>query len=670
MRIVEPVNIEDRQTLPLKVWRETRWSKKRSMLIGGLLFLFLASSTSAVAGYLVYHTYQTNLVLEQTGMQHLRSAMALLESLQTQPFAPPTVERAQQEFASALSDTQAIETGLAGFSGIGGLIPVYGSRLVAAVHLSALAVDVSRAGIGGCKILEMVLTRLGSPLNASASTPGLTNADFTILSNEYQTVKTSLNAAMNEAMLLQPGDVSFDAHLAKLLREFQANIPTLRAALTGADQLLPALPTLLGIGVPTHYLLEILDSTELRPGGGFIGNYGIAALSGGRLASAHITDVDLLDRPFEYAGQTIPYPPAYNWFTRYLAPYSWSLRDSNLDADFPTAARYGEFNFEREGGNVPLQGVIAITPFFIEQVLNITGPISVPEYHESVTAQNLVSLIHFHQLGGAAAGEGSDTIPAPGGHSSLRKRFTELLEEHLLARIQQLPSSALSGFVKVFAHAVQSKDVQVYLNASAAENILLRNHLAGAIESPGGDRLFVVDANVGGDKANSFITSTVSDQVTIDGRGNATHRMTLRYAWTTSGNVYGSSLYKDYVRIYVPPGSILSQQDGWQPLGTSTAFGSQVWAGFFTLVYGQTRTITIIWTSYGVAKGDANGWHYLYLLQRQAGIQRTLELQVVLPSCAAVTNKWGGLVSYNKQEETLAQSLTQDLNVGVDYACK
>src|SRR5579863_9505989 len=103
MRIVEPVNIEDRQTLPLKVWRETRWSKKRSMLIGGLLFLFLASSTSAVAGYLVYHTYQTNLVLEQTGMQHLRSAMALLESLQTQPFAPPTVERAQQEFASALS---------------------------------------------------------------------------------------------------------------------------------------------------------------------------------------------------------------------------------------------------------------------------------------------------------------------------------------------------------------------------------------------------------------------------------------------------------------------------------------------------------------------------------------------------------------------------------------
>jgi len=155
---------------------------------------------------------------------------------------------------------------------------------------------------------------------------------FTTISNEYQIVKTSLKAAINEALLLQPGDVSFDAHLAKLLQEFRANIPTIRAALSEVDQVLPALPTLLGIGVPAHYLLEILDSSELRPGGGFIGNYGIATVSGARLTSAHITDVDLLDKPFEFAGHTIPYPPAYSWFT-FLAPSSWSLRDSNLDAD-------------------------------------------------------------------------------------------------------------------------------------------------------------------------------------------------------------------------------------------------------------------------------------------------------------------------------------------------
>jgi len=623
-----------------------------------------------VAGYLAYHTYRSDLLLAQAEMQHLRTAMTLLGSLQTQTFAPQTVERAQQEFAGALSDGQAIEADLATYSGTTGLVPIYGTRLEAAIHMSALAVDVSQAGIGACKMLEMLLTRLGSPLNTSASTPGLTSADFTTLSKEYQMVKTSLNAAMNEAMLVKPEDVSFDARLTKLLQEFQANIPTIRAALTEADQLLPALPTLLGIGTPAHYLLEIQDSTELRPTGGFIGNYGIATLSGGRLTAARITDVDLLDKPFEFAGHTIPYPSAYKWFTHYLASTSWSLRDSNLDADFPTAARYGELNYEREGGNVPLQGVIAITPFFIEQVLNITGPISVPEYHEMVTAQNLVSLIHFHQLGGVAAGEGSDSIPAPDGHSSQRKRFTELLGEHLLARVQQLPPRDSAKFLRSAVSSLHTKDILIYFNDSSAENVLHLLHLEGTIQSPPGDHLFLVDTNVAANKANSFIVNSLHDQVTIDEHGNAVHHTTITYAWTLAGQNYGHSLYRDYVRLYVPPGSTLSRQDGWQPLGTSNAFGSQVWAGYFTLVYGQTRTITLIWTSYGAAKNDGNGWHYQSLLQRQAGAQRILDLQVMLPSCAVVTNKWGGLVAKGKQEETFTQSFTQDLNVGIDYACK
>lgn len=665
MRAVEPLDIAERQTVPVKVWRKRkRRHKKRSILIGSLLLLFLASSTSAVAGYLIDRSYKADLALAQAGMQHLRSAATLLESLQAHPLAPQVVEQAQQEFAGALSDAQALEAGLANFTGIAGAVPVYGPRLIAAIHLSALAVDVSQAGIGGCKILEMVLARLGSPLNAS--TPGLTKADFTTLSSEYQTVKTSLNAAINEAVLVQPGDVSFDAHLAKLLWEFQANIPAVRSALAQEDLLLPALPALLGIGTPAHFLLEILDSTELRPGGGFIGNYGIATFTGGRLSTVHITDAYLLDKAFEYAGHSLPFPPSYQWFANYLGLSSWSLRDSNLDADFPTAARYGELNFEREGGNVPLQGVIAVTPSFIEQVLDITGPISVPEYQETVTAQNLVSLIHFHQLGQG----GSDLLPSPDGLSSQRKYFTELLGEHLLARVQQLASADAAKFLGLAVGSLRTKDFQLYFNASQAENALHLLHLDGTIQSPPGDHLFVVDTNVAASKANSFIINTMQDQVSIGEHGNAVHHTTITYAWRLPGQNYGYPLYQDYVRIYAPPGSTLAKQDGWQPLGTSTAFGSQVWAGYFTLAEGQARTITLVWTNHGAVRRDANSWHYQYALQRQAGAQWAVALQVMLPSCASVTDQWGGLHSKEKQEETLAQSLTQDLSVGVDYTCR
>lgn len=170
-------------------------------------------------------------------------------------------------------------------------------------------------------------------------------------------------------------------------------------------------------------------------------------------------------------------------------------------------------------------------------------------------------------------------------------------------------------------------------------------------------------------KANQFITNTVNDQVIIDASGNAIHHTTISYAWVTNGPIYGASLYRDYVRLYVPASSILKMQSGWQPRGTSRAFGHEVWAGLFTFSYGQTGTITLIWIVPHAAMKDAGGWHYLYSIQRQAGSHWMLHLQMMLPPCARITNKSGGLVTSQKKATSFTQPLNEDLNVGVDYAC-
>jgi hypothetical protein len=332
-----------------------------------------------------------------------------------------------------------------------------------------------------------------------------------------------------------------------------------------------------------------------------------------------------------------------------------------------TAARYAEQNYSREGGKVPIQGVMAITPTFIQHALAITGPINVPEYRDTVTAQNLVDRIHYHELGpGLVSGS---AIPSPDGHSSLQKRFTALLAEHFLARVHQLPPSTLSKLVQLLPNSLRSKDLQIYFNSGIAEQLLQRFHLDAAIQAPAGDGLFVVDTNMAVNKANQFITNKLDDRVTIDGSGNATHRTTLTYAWVTRGNVYGSTLYRDYVRIYVPPGSSLQVQDGWQPRGTSRAFGREVWAGFFTLIYGQTRTITLVWTVPSTVTKNGHSWHYQHSIQRQAGALWTLHLQITLPSCAVVTNTSGGIVHSTRQAASLNQSLSEDMRVGVEYNC-
>ena len=652
--------MKDKQ--PIKGKRQK--SKKFYIFILILVFLCVVGSGVSVVGYQTYNaSYHHELSLAQMGVQHLRIAETLLKALPRNPFDAQRVGQAQHEFAAGLTSFVQVDNDLKTLPAISTSIPVYGVRLRAALHLLPVAIELSQVGVTGCDLLNLIISRFHDPLNTHAQ--GLTMADFAFIDKDFRQVKTTLILVVNQIAHLQPGDLQVDPRLGKYLATLRKDIPLLQTWLKTVEQLLPVAPTLLGIGTPANYLIEVLDSTELRPGGGFIGNYGIATLSGGRLTTAHITDTYLLDQPYNAAGHVIPFPSAYTWFD--LAT-SWGLRDSNLDADFPTAARYAELNYAREGGKLHIQGVIAITPALIEQALRITGPITVPEYHETITSQNLVDRIHYYQIGAGDTANGGN--PSPDGLSSVRKRFTALLAEHFLARLHQLPPSSLPRLLQLLASSLHSKDVQIYLNPSIAEGLLHSYHLDAAIQAPGGDSLFLVDANISPNKANQFITSTMYDQVTIDPEGNANHHTTISYAWTMKGPTYGgSSLYRDYVRVYVPPGSLLHKQDGWQLRGTSKAFGREVWAGFFTLSYGQTRTITLVWTVPTAATKDAKGWHYQYLLQRQAGTRWQLHLQMTLPSCAVMIGKSGGLLSSNKQVATLTQSLEEDMSLGVNYAC-
>ena len=650
-----PVTIDQTPISASPVVRsKKRKSKKLYIILTVFMLVCMLGSGLSIFGYQTFNTdYHRELSLAQEGIQHLRTAEALLKALPQKPFDSQSVSQAQQDFAIASTNFLQVSHDLSSLPGISTSIPVYGSRLSAALHVLPIAIEVSQAGIIGCNVLNLIISRFHDPLSTKAQ--GLTMADFTLIEKDFQQIKTSLNLVTSQINHLQPADLQLDPHLGPTLATFKKDIPTLQAWLGTVEELLPVAPTLLGIGTPANYLIELLDSTELRPGGGFMGNYGFVTLSGGRLTAANITDVYLLDRPFEASGQVIPYPPAYTWFD--LAPATWTFRDSNLDADFPTVARYSEANYKHEGGKVLVQGVIAITPAFIQQALAITGPIQVPEYKETITVQNLIDLIHYHQLG-------------VGGEESQRKHFTSLLAQHFLARVRQISSTALPQFLKMFMTALHTKDLQIYLNPGVAEDLLRAYHLDSSIDSPSSDSLFVVDANISPNKANNLITNTVNDQVSIDANGDAIHHTALSYAWLVKGQGYGVDVYRDYLRVYVPPDGILQSRNGWEPSSTGQAFGRRVWAGFFTLSYGQTRTITFVWKVPGAARKEAKGWLYQYLIQRQAGAQWMLHLQVALPtSCAEKTNTQAGQVSSNKRATTLAQPLTEDLNVGINYAC-
>jgi hypothetical protein len=603
--------------------------------------------------------------LAQSGIQHVRTAGEALKAIQQGSLDAAHAARAESEFTAAYNDFSQLQQDMGRIPG-GTFVPILGGKLDSAARLLPLAIDASRAGMLGSDALGVLVTGLSDPLNSKS--PGITQKDLTAIGADLAQITALFNADVTRLNQLQPSDLQLDPRLAPALAQFRTALPALRQALADAQAAIQLAPALIGVGKPSNYLVELLDSTELRPGGGFIGNYGILTLSGGRLDSLHVTDVDLLDRPFEFAGNVIPYPDAYKWFT--TAP-AWSLRDSNLDADFPTSARNGEQTYHIEGGNVDVQGVIAVTPWVIQQALGITGPITLPEFGETVTAKNLVDRIHFHQLG---PGHGSEYIPDPASLSSQRKKFTAILFQHFLDRVKQLMSTKRPQFVKLLMNAVHAKDVQIYLNAEAGENILRHNHIASTIDAPAGDGLFVVDANVIGSKSNNFIKNTLKDNVTIDATGNAVHQATLTYSWPntpeSANNNYGNkSLYVDYIRVYIPPKSVVKSQSGWEPHGTSTAFGRQVVAGKLYLDFGATATIQLTWTVPAAATKDASGWHYKELLQRPAGVTWATDLQFALPACARTGTTPAGLKAAGARVYKSQVALTADTTFSIDYGC-
>lgn len=647
--------------------RRRRRKKPRKRLLVMCVCLIVFAIVLPLSGYIVLHErYQHDIAQARVGASKLEAGIALLRTLPRSSFSIGLVGGAEQDFNDALAT----------FSPLNGdvnLIPdvlgvAFGSRVHAAKHLVPLAIDAAQAGLAACTFISTLLTQFHNPLHKAT---GLTASTVSVLDRNVQQIVQELAQVIEQANQLQPGDLQFDPALGKTFGEFRAYLPLMQQVVDQAPGLISALPRILGVGQPAYYLVEILDSSELRPGGGFIGNYGIVTLNGGLVTSAQVTDTYLLDRA-SAVKRHIAFPAGYAWFPFKVALGGWGLRDSNLDADFPTSARNGEMLYSREGGTLPLAGVIAITPQFMEQILNLTGPLAIPEYHEVVTAQNFVDLIHYHQLNEAETNS-LKPVPSSDGLSSTRKHFTALLGQYVFARLHALPASMLSGLFQALADSLHTGDLQMYFNDGAAQKLLHIFHADNSIQSPAGDGIFVVDANITPSKANAYLVTTINDRVTIDVAGSAEHTTAIRFTWTKPGltarDLYGSPDYSSFIQVYVPTGSVLQKSAGWSLYSSGIAFARTYWEGYFQLDYPLTGAITLVWSVAGSAQQNGHTWHYLYSLQRQAGALEDVNLQETLPSCAAIVHTSLGIVADSKRQAHLAQVLSQDTAASIDYTC-
>ena len=515
---------------------------------------------------------------------------------------------------------------------------------------------------------------------------------------DFNTLYGLASTILQQVEQLPSSAASLDPRLGSVLSAVSTNLPAFQQGLQDAKSFMAVLPQLLGVGQPANYLLEVMDSTELRPGGGFIGNFGALTLSGGRLqGKPQVKDVDLVDNHNCDIGITLP--SNLSWFTAGCRT-TLQFQDSNLYADFPTNAQRAIDLYNIAGASAFLsnsagpiksfQGVIAITPWLIEDMLKITGSVTVQDkdgINVVITSTNLIQEIHYNQLESGQGGSDTSIDPNPSCHgTSYRKCFTASIFYALLAQLGTVSTTNFGALGKLIVNSIHTKDIQIYFAAPGAEALLLHHDLASALNAPKlGDGLMVVDANEGGIKANDQITYTWNDQVSLSSVGNATHHLVLTYFWPDTSydldNSYpahqGQYVYQDYLRIYVPSDAkITSTPDTLVPNGnaptitTDSTSGMKVVEGLIYEPIGTSFTVSLSWTvPHAAIQTGGGGWLYQYAIEKQAGITWPVNVALTLPSCAHVHGTLRGFTTPTDQTAVYKEQLDTDTNLSLQYSC-
>src|SRR5579883_781006 len=671
----KPAGVSQTKTGPKRPPAKHRW--KRITLIVALAVIVL-SGVLGIGGY--FGLYAPARQLADDGAQHLQSAQSLLKQLVQHPLAQKTIMDARDEFSAAENDFDGVNSRLnvlSPFLGLIGFVSGRSDEIQSYVHLARMALDLSRAGHQALDTALFLIDRESNAFQAPGGSTasagpgaapdaadigqpanGLTMGNIAQMQQTASSVIGLVDDAWNEVQSVDLNALPANPSIQAAVTLFRSNYPGLRQLLTNLQATFASAPALFGIDHTTTYLAELMDTSERRGSGGFITAYGLMGVENGQLGSFTLQDTYLLDTPYQ-ATHATPIPANDAWFT---VTKNWGLRDSNLEPDFPTDAKAAEQLYAAEGGGA-VDGVIAFTSLFIQHILTYTGPIQIPELNLSVSSGNFVTVLHQYQLPRSKG----DAV-AQSELSSPNAQFPALLSKYLLAKLRQVNAATTLAILQAAVVGLSTKDVQLYVNNSQAEQTLLQADKAGAVQAPSGDALFVVDTNISANKANDNIDEVIQDNVVLDDQGNANHHLVIAFHWNRSEPVYGSSTYSDFVRIYVPATSQLLGDTGFTNFATSSAYQRTVWSGTFQLVFGQKILLTLTYVVPNAVQQQQGQSHYSLLVQRQASSPLPqLSLTISLPQTANLLQHSSDLVYPNNTLQFPQQPLDHDNTFTTDY---
>lgn len=580
------------------------------------------------------------------------------------------------------------------FAAVGGLLgwlPAVGPSLAAAPHLLDMADSGTEAAAYAVRGLKPAITLLQDETSGDPALPALMQIVATAAPDLAQA-----SAAMDETLAARARIENSEA-LPGRVRQLLDLFDHRGRQVSEFLKLAQVLPGMAGLDGPRTYLIVAQNQDELRPTGGFFSGVGLLVMDNGQIVSVDFSDASTVgkwwEKPFDFPPQ-----PLYDLMGLEL----FLLRDANFWPDFPVSAEQAIDLYSYSQDFPPPDGVIALDQTFVAMLLGLTGPLDVPELGVRVNQRNVIDeLRSAWQIQ-----EGQSQQEWVSSRKEFMGPFAAALRTRLESGLGSIDPLFLADTLET---AITTGHLQVYVRDPAGAALLDALNWDGRLENPAGqDFLLVVDTNVGYNKTNPFIESSLTYAVTLASDGPAVAQVDLQYrhirpdngipcfqgteAAYVAGDDYAKLLegcYFNYLRLYTPAGIELLDATrhfapaeaflagrGWdrpaQIINEHPEFSTIV--NFFLLPYAQEVTSSYRYQlPAAVVQTEGDAQRYVLTLANQAGAPpRLVTVEITLPpGTELVTAEPAGAMlppaGNTPQTVTFAFDLTTDQIVSVTY---
>src|SRR6266566_3928555 len=324
-----------------------------SLLLAGTFIPAILTLNYALNAYTTYTTLHDR---AYSGVQHLLNVKTIFTGVSTHPTGfldMSKLHRAQKEFVEAHKDFQQVQYTLdhaAIISTITEYLPQYRPQITAAHATSKIGIDVTDIGQELVKTAMTLAPTFRGPLLNDTHEPLITPAMLTLVRSTIDYILPRLSDIQAQSATFSFNSLPVSQRQRDQLTQLIQAMPQAEADLMQVRGLLDAAGWMLGVDHSRTFLVQTMDRAELRPTGGFTGQFGELSITGGRVAPFALKDISLVEYATNSPTLGLLAPPQYrSWW-----PFAnWGLRDSNLSADFPTSAQIAIDKYKSEVDRSP-----------------------------------------------------------------------------------------------------------------------------------------------------------------------------------------------------------------------------------------------------------------------------------------------------------------------------